>query len=246
MAKAFGHYLLDWEQQRCDEAVADIFGYHSLQLGLPALQALRCNRMPHQWVATQHADWSADHPDCQVKHRVHFSCYPEALPFADNTLDLIVMPHTLEHCEDPHAALREAVRVLVPEGKLLLFGLNPFSLWGIQHGLERQKQGDLNAWHGLSYLRVRDWLQVLAMEVVATDFGCHAPAIEAQAWLNWWLWLDHVGNKVWPVLGGAYCVLAVKKVHGMRLLSPGWRSQKAQGRSMPAAARQQAPQRKEF
>ncbi len=33
MAKAFGRYLLDWEQQRCDEAVADIFGYHSLQLG---------------------------------------------------------------------------------------------------------------------------------------------------------------------------------------------------------------------
>ncbi len=38
MAKAFGRYLLDWEQQRCDEAVADIFGYHSLQLGLPMLR----------------------------------------------------------------------------------------------------------------------------------------------------------------------------------------------------------------
>ena len=50
MAKAFGRYLLEWEQQRCDEAVADIFGYHSLQLGLSQLQALRQNRMPHQWL----------------------------------------------------------------------------------------------------------------------------------------------------------------------------------------------------
>ena len=35
---ALGHYLLEWEQQRCDEAVADIFGYHAVQLGLPQLQ----------------------------------------------------------------------------------------------------------------------------------------------------------------------------------------------------------------
>ena len=48
---ALGHYLLEWEQQRCDEAVADIFGYHSLQLGMPMLQGLRANRMPHRWLA---------------------------------------------------------------------------------------------------------------------------------------------------------------------------------------------------
>jgi hypothetical protein len=30
-----GRYLLEWERARFDEAVADIFGYHALQLGLP-------------------------------------------------------------------------------------------------------------------------------------------------------------------------------------------------------------------
>ena len=40
-----GQHLLAWEQARIDEAVADVFGYHALQLGLPELDALRSNRM---------------------------------------------------------------------------------------------------------------------------------------------------------------------------------------------------------
>lgn len=246
MAKAFGRYLLDWEQQRCDEAVADIFGYHSLQLGLPMLHALRHNRMPHRWVAAPTLDLNLDRPACQDPEQVQLFCAPEALPFAEASIDLLVLPHTLELCQDPHAALREAVRVLVPEGRLLLFGLNPFSLWGLQHGLERTQAPSLNAWKGLPYWRVRDWLQVLAMDVVAADFGCHAPAVDSEAWLQRWRWMDKLGNKAWPVLGGAYCVLAVKKVHGMRLMEPAWRSRKATASAATAAACQQAPQRKEI
>ena len=243
MAKAFGRYLLDWEQQRCDEAVADIFGYHSLQLGLPVLQALRSNRMPRQWVAAT-PDVNLERVACPQAEDAQLWCAPEALPFAESSMDLLVMPHTLELCHDPHAALREAVRVLVPEGKLLLFGLNPFSLWGLQHGLERVHGPHLNACKGLPYWRVRDWLQVLAMEVVATDFGCHAPAVDSDIWLQRWRWMDKLGHKAWPVLGGAYCVLAVKKVHGMRLMSPGWRSHTGAAQAATAAACQQAPQRK--
>lgn len=246
MAKAVGRYLLDWEQQRCDEAVADIFGYHSLQLGMPMLQALRHNRMPHQWVAVPTPDLNRDHSACQAPEGIQLCCQPEALPFAEGSLDLLVMPHTLELCQDPYAALREAVRVLVPEGRLLLFGLNPYSLWGLQHGLERVPAPGLNAWKGLSHWRVRDWLQVLAMDVVAEDFGCHAPAVDSPQWLERWRWMDKLGHKAWPVLGGAYCMLAVKKVHGMRLMEPAWRTRKASAKAATAAACQQAPQRKEI
>ena len=40
-----GLCLLHWEQARLDQAVADVFGYHALQLGLPELQGLRSQ--PH-------------------------------------------------------------------------------------------------------------------------------------------------------------------------------------------------------
>ena len=47
-----GRYLLAWEQAQLDRSVADVFGFHALQLGLPELDALRDNRMPHRWLAT--------------------------------------------------------------------------------------------------------------------------------------------------------------------------------------------------
>ncbi len=46
-----GQYLLQWERQWFDAAVTNLFGYHALQLGLPELDALACNRMPHRWLA---------------------------------------------------------------------------------------------------------------------------------------------------------------------------------------------------
>src|ERR1041385_2880004 len=47
-----GQYLLGWEQECIDKAVFDIFGYHALQMGLPELDGLRANRMPHRWLAS--------------------------------------------------------------------------------------------------------------------------------------------------------------------------------------------------
>jgi ubiquinone/menaquinone biosynthesis C-methylase UbiE len=40
------------------------------------------------------------------------------LPLAANSIDLVVMPHTLEFAPDPHQMLREVERVLVPEGQV--------------------------------------------------------------------------------------------------------------------------------
>ena len=130
---ALGHYLLEWEQQRCDEAVADIFGYHALQLGLPQLQGLRSNRMPHRWLALDGSGAASDvNPDCKAGTLAQaglaraaasetestklpsqtpvLMAAAEALPFSEASLDLLLMPHTLEASNDPHSALREAAR----------------------------------------------------------------------------------------------------------------------------------------
>ena len=105
-----GRYLLAWEQAEFDRAVSDIFGYHALQLGLPRLDALAANRMPHKWLAVNEA--TADPAGARPALVTHFG----ALPFEENSVDLVVLPHSLELNLDPHPTLRVVERVVVPAG----------------------------------------------------------------------------------------------------------------------------------
>ena len=135
-----GRYLHAWEQAAFDEAVADIFGFHALQLGQPALDTLRANRMPHRWLAlpeellgqAPQADGDAGEGPAVSSLRVALVTNAAALPFPEASLDLVVLPHTLEMSLDPHGTLREVERVLMPEGKVVICGLNPASLWGLR------------------------------------------------------------------------------------------------------------------
>ena len=243
-----GRYLLEWEQSRFDAAVADVFGYHSLQLGMPMLDGLRANRMPHRWLALGGSEDTT--ADAAVKEgEVHLRAHAVALPFPDNSLDLLVLPHTLELSHDPHTALREAARVLVPEGRVILSGLNPASLWGMRQQRARLAQrfggGSLylpDVGEFIAPWRLRDWVQLLNFEVDEIDFGCYSPAVRSAQWLQRWRWMDRVGERCWPIFGAAYFVVAIKRVHGVRLLEPAWRTAGARAAgTVPIANRVQRP-----
>lgn len=221
-----GQHLLAWEQGQCDAAVADVFGFHALQLGLTALDGLRANRMPHRWLA---GDVWTDEP---VTPTPALYADSTALPFAAASLDLLVLPHTLDLSHDPHASLREVERVLVPEGRVLIFGFNPTSLWGLGHALGRRlpEVGDF-----IGHWRLRDWLRLLGFEVTQHTLGCYRPDLASPVWFDRLHWLESTGARVWPFLGSVYCVQATKRVHGMRLMAPGWKTARAR-RARPVAS----------
>jgi SAM-dependent methyltransferase len=214
LASPAGQYLCTWEQSFLDRAVTDVFGFHALQLGFPVLDTLQANRMPHRWLACDvlPSPWP-------LGRDVLLTNY-EALPFSDASLDLLVLPHTLELSYDPHATLREVQRVLVPEGRVIICGFNPNSLWGVRKSFRRgfTEMGDFIG-HG----RLKDWLRLLSFEVESSSFGCYRPAVETDAWLQRWAWMDSAGVRWWPIFGSVYGVVAVKRVHGMRLMSPAWK-----------------------
>ncbi len=219
-----GQYLLAWEQAQIDVAVADRFGFHALQLGLPQLDGLRANRMPHRWLADR-----ALSKDATGRWPALLTDFA-ALPFSANSLDLVLLPHTLELTGDPHGTLREVERVLMPEGRVVICGLNPVSLWGF-----RQRRAHWSRWLGrgrlflpeagefIAYSRLRDWLRLLGLEIEDGRFGCYRPALSSQTWLDRFAWVDKVGARSWPILGSAYLLVAVKRVPSMTLLNPGWK-----------------------
>lgn len=223
-----------------DAAVTDIFGYHALQLGLPQLDALHTNRMPHQWLALDALGGLHEGAGRPVSLRTDFS----ALPFPSSSLDLVVLPHTLEFSDDPHATLREVERVLVPEGRVVICGMNPMSLWGFKqkrgHVYRRLGMGRLylpQEGDFIGYWRLRDWLRLLSFEVEQGEFGCYRPALRGEKWLDRFEWMDQAGARWWPILGAAYFLVAVKRVRGMRLLGPAWKAKPARAVKPVSAAR---------
>ncbi|MEO9103131.1 MAG: methyltransferase domain-containing protein [Burkholderiaceae bacterium] len=247
-----GQLALNWERTRVDQTVANRFGFHALQLGMPELDALRMNRMPHRWLALEQpygqvsganaaslptpstvadntviAAGAASSGPSPALRRLALVTDFCALPFPANSLDLIVLPHALESSGDPHALLREVGRVLVPEGRVVICGLNPASLWAL-----RERRGRLYRQLGLnspSYLpqdgqpigfwRLRDWLRLLSFEVESSSFGCWQPAMRSERWLKSFEWIDRSGKRWWPIFGALYFVVATKRVRGMRLTS---------------------------
>lgn len=252
-----GAYVLQWEQSHLDTAVADLFGFHALQLGLPELEALRANRMPHRWVASEQAQVDGEieavpavpvvalQGEAVAKPRIGIAlhCDFDALPFDSSSLDLVVLPHALELARDPHLALREVERVLVPEGRVVVVGFNPTSLWGLRQQLGRWRRRIAPAspralflpsgGEFMGYRRLRDWLRLLSFEVEDGRFGCYRPPVASMKWLTRFAWADRVGERWWPVFGAVYFVVAVKRVRGMRLVGM-VRAQRALPNAAPA------------
>lgn len=244
---AAGQYVRDWEQSRLDELTADIFGFHAMQIGLPEVRALRANRMPNKWLSDTHGVLPESGTQVATEHFAPADAMPVSvvldyaeLPFASQSLDLVVLPHVLEFAAEPHQVLREVERVLIPEGQVIVCGFNPASLWGA-----RQVAGRLSGAHFLprdgefiSLPRMKDWLKLLNMEVNRGHFGCYAPPCVTSKWLGRYAFMEKAGNRWWPYFGAVYMVQAIKRVKGMRLIGPVWnRAPAAPPSVVPAANR---------
>jgi SAM-dependent methyltransferase len=235
--------LLAWEQAQADDLLSDVFGYHALQVGWSPLSSLRNNRMPHRWLAEPEFEFESKRIECDEVQR----CLPDvsfdsrAWPWPADSLDLVVLPHALERAADPHACLREVERVLIPEGQVLITGLNPLSLWGWQY--ERaQGHHPKRLAHLIGYRRLRDWLRLLGFEVQVSRFSGWTPALNSERWMRRLQGLDACGQRWWPSLGGAYLILATKRVPGGRLLDGRrWRAVRSPASAAVPLARSDSP-----
>lgn len=149
----------------------------------------------------------------------------DSLAIASDSVDAVLLPHTLEYVTDPHAVLREVERIIMGEGHLVVAGFRPFSLWGSRNlfagpgfppGTERL----------LGERRVRDWLKLLGFEIVdarrylfTLPFGRAAPRTQRL--------FETVGSAAWPLFAGAYMIKARKRVYTMTPIRLRWRTRPA-------------------
>lgn len=222
LSSPLGQYLQQEEQVLYDRAVVDLFGFNALQMGCLQMDLLRNSRIAHRYQSAEFCDTALHHDLC---------CVDDFLPFSESSLDLLLLPHRLEFSERPHQTLREAERVMMPDGHLLITGFNPFSAWGIALALKnlfsgKNKQGRTFPWNGqfIGLARLKDWLALLGFEVVSVEMCCHIPPFEQKTWRNRFGFMRKLGAQWLPVMGGVYFVVAKKRVVTMTLLKPNWKN----------------------
>lgn len=243
---SLGQYLLAKEQVLYDQAVADLFGFNALQMGFMQMDLLKNSRIPNRFKASEFNSESLPN---------HLRCNDDFLPFADMSMDLLILPHRLEFSERPHQTLREAERVMMPEGHLLISGFNPYSIWGIESLINRTFSRRPRfakhfpkrfPWCGefISLGRMKDWLKLMGFEIVSVEMSCHMPPFEQASWHRRFNFMDRLNARWCSMLGGVYFIVAKKRVAGMTPLKPEWKNSPLKN-ALVAKPTQSTPSQKE-
>lgn len=214
-----GEHLLNEELNFFDQELADVFGFHAIQFGLPQFDFLRANRMPFHCVA------GASGP-------VDLYSDLGALPIQTAAADLVVLPHTLEFSANPHQVLREVARILMPEGHVVISGFNPWSLWGVRRMHKRSRRDA--PWSGqfINLPRLKDWMALLGFELAGGRMGCYVPPINNEKWRARFHFMEAAGDRWWPFAGGIYFLHGIKRVQGMRIITPRWKGEPAKKKAL--------------
>ena len=142
----------------------------------------------------------------------------DQLPLMARSVDLVLLRHSLDFAGDPRHVLREVVQIMAPEGLVVICGFNPLGLWGGAKMMGRNRQVPWNGRY-LSLRRLHDWLSLLQLRVIGGRSCFYRPPLQSSRWLERLGFMEVMGDRWWPLLGGAYVVVARKRSASARLVA---------------------------
>lgn len=211
LASPLGQALIQSEREVLEPILARIFGYHFLQIGVSAHSLLDESPVGHRFLFAPNVESSAQHAVASS----------EALPLQTESIDAVLIHHALDYTPDCHRLLREASRVLMPGGKLLIAGFNPLSTWGVRKLL---RVGNDLPWSArfITSNRVCDWLKLLEFSVDRITHCGYLLPLTHQRVVRLAPSLESFGRRAAIPVGAAYIIVACKQVMPVTPVSPRW------------------------
>ena len=204
-----GHHVALNEIHFFQRMLTDMFGFYAVQIGLPEYNLLSNCRIAHCATIDE------------ISSATSLSKLT-VLPFQHESIDLILLPHTLDFHEEPLQILSAVAHTLIPGGRLLLTGFNPFSLWGIRHFF--QKKSSKVPWNGafFSLNCFKDWCRLIGLEIEMGYFMIYTPPFLLS--LKYSQLTNDMGDRWWPMGAAVYGISAIKKIYHVRCIAPKWKS----------------------
>jgi SAM-dependent methyltransferase len=222
------------EAHRLRSVLPPLYGTVALQLGqIGKLDLLDASSAPTRVVVEANGAWFQS--NCPVEQKltgartVYTRAETDALPLDERSVDLALLPHTLDFSSDPYAVLRETSRVLRPEGHVVILGFNPLSLWGARRLAAQRPRAAPWCAHFFRLARIKDWLALLDFECTDGSMLYYRPPLKGEHAMDRLYFLEQAGDRWWPMMAAVYLVVAKKRVFGMTPLPVEWKKQKVVG-----------------
>lgn len=218
-ATPLGQQLLETEQRIVSHELSCMFGYHLMQLSVTRqLQLYKDSRINHCFsvgVGSQ-----APGSDVGVFASL------DALPIEDESIDVTILHHVLEFSSNPHQVLKEASRVTIPRGYIVVLGFNPVSPMGLVKPLA-QLFSSSPIWkrNSLFHSRVSDWLQFLDCNTIRKHSGVYNLPVQNKRYLDYSKRVNTWLQKRGVPFGNFYCLVARKDRATLRPIRPDWSAQ---------------------
>lgn len=161
----------------------------------------------------------------------------EALPFDARSIQVMVLPHTLDVSHEPHQVLREVHRVLAPEGSIIILGFNPVSLWNLWCLSRRACRTRPWCCGAIGLSRIKDWLALLDFELTHGSMLYYRPPVTRPSCMDRLFFLEKIGDRWWPLGAAVYLVVARKRTPGLTPIPSSLRRRRLRAVSQPAGIR---------
>lgn len=198
----FGQRIQHEVETAAQTELIHCFGLYAIQMGCPSVNLLDKSRVKHQFKLNDNV--------LKIGTAINVQAQAELLPIANDSVDLVILMHRLVTSKHPHALLREVDRVLIPEGKLVIIEINPFSFWGLRLALQSWLEKPPWVGHMFSAHKLDDWLNVLGFRKLNRNvlhFGLPFNSLRINKMSTWLA----KAQKRWLPLTGAMNFLVYEK-----------------------------------
>ena len=212
-----GQSILNAEKKILPSTLAQFYGSQALLIGSPRQQVLlNSSVIPNQLLLS---------PVHSHDHKTEFRSIESGLhelPIASGSIDLVIVPHMLEHIDNPRQALAEACRVIKPQGHIVIFGFNPISLWGLKKLWTTEKKLPWSS-NFLAASVVKEWLSFSDFELVKHKTFLFRPPMQHEGLYKKLEFMEWFGRKCGAPFGGVYMIVAQAKVIPLTPIKLTWK-----------------------
>lgn len=215
LTQFLGASVLEAEQRVLSRFLADFYGKNALLLGVPRQSVLFDSSAISQRVAVS--------PLTDRRNRIR--CIESQfydLPIASSSIDLVLLPHTLDFTDNAEKLISEACRVVKPEGRIVILGFNPFSFWGLTRSFIKSNRVPWS-FNFIKTSTIKKWLTFAHFELVKEDKLIFRPPLKNHAIYEKIKFLEWFGRQFFKPLGGVYVIAAKAKVIPLTPIKLKWK-----------------------